>query len=623
MRIRHVLAAAVLAIVAMVPAAPAAAMSSEASTSLALRQAQGPIQAQGPTLGAGDFTFASFSADYYLGRDSGRNATLRTVERLVANFPQSDQNHGIERMLPLTYGEANLELQVVSVTDGNGRPVTYSRNDENGMATLRIGDADHFVHGTRTYVITYTSRNVVRSFADTKADEFYWNTNGTQWAQPFGSVTARIHLADGLAGQLTGNASCYAGASGSTDQCTITRDGDTFIASAKNVDAYQNLTFAIGFDTSAFVDPPLAKNGWLFTVAPWILLALLIGLALWVLWMRVFVWRSAPGRGIIVPEYGPPKGVYPALAAALIKRRKVAFPAEIVSFAVNKIVRIREFPSDPKWKRYELELLTTDTGVLLPREVQLLKNVFGKLTPGRKQRLDRTDRELGDRMSRSPLDARSDVRAKRLRVRPVSRVPAIVRWSLLLIAALAIALSWYAGHLAVESDLVSRTVIAAVVGGIVVFIFAGTPWVLSTKGTEIRDHLRGMRMYIRLAEADRIRVLQSVDAAERIDVTDRSAVIALYEKVLPYAMILRVDKTWLAALDQQYETSEPPDWYAGSNTGNLVGLAFLAGSVGSGNGFATTPSASSSGGSSGSYSGGSSGGGFSGGGGGGGGGGGW
>ena len=40
---------------------------------------------------------------------------------------------------------------------------------------------------------------------------------------------------------------------------------------------------------------------------------------------------------------------------------------------------------------------------------------------------------------------------------------------------------------------------------------------LTERGREIRDHLEGLRLYIRLAEADRLRVLQSPSGAMRVD----------------------------------------------------------------------------------------------------------
>lgn len=220
LRIRLAIASALLALTALAPGSPAAASTE-------------------------DFTFSSFDADYYLDRGGGGNATLRVVETLVAEFGDFDQNHGIERAIPTDYGEVALDPAVVAVTNADGAPVQYKRTDEYGFATLRIGDPDTWVHGTQTYLIEYTLRNVVRSFDDTAADEFYWDINGTGWGQ------------------------------------------------------------TIGFDQTTFVEPPLLRDHWGFTVVPWVLLALFAAALAWAFSLRLFIWRDARGRGIIVPHHAP------------------------------------------------------------------------------------------------------------------------------------------------------------------------------------------------------------------------------------------------------------------------------------------------------------------------------
>ena len=69
---------------------------------------------------------------------------------------------------------------------------------------------------------------VVLRYADTtEADEFYWDTVGTDHAQPFDRVTAKVHIAgDAAAGLLPGRAFCYSGPEGSTDRCELSGPAD-------------------------------------------------------------------------------------------------------------------------------------------------------------------------------------------------------------------------------------------------------------------------------------------------------------------------------------------------------------------------------------------------------------
>lgn len=586
----------------------------------------GPAAAAAIPASPDDFAFTSMTVDYHLGRDSGGNATLRTIETLAAVFPDFDQNHGIERAIPLTYGEVRLEVAIVSVTDAAGTPLTYSRDDDGGFAVLRIGDADRYVHGARTYRIEYTQRNVVRSFADTASDEFYWDVNGTGWAQSFGRVSATVHLEDGIAADLTGNLACYQGYDGSTDSCDgITRTGDTITASATDLGPYQNLTIAIGFDPGAFVDPPVLREQWPFAVLPWVLLGVTGAAFLFVLLLRILVWRDHRGRGIIIPEYTPPKNAYPMLAAAFLGRDRTALPAQIVSFAVNRILAIREYPERSKDARYELELLAGWPTVRDDEETSL-KALFGTLGVGQTVTLSGTDYALGDRLASRRTTVAQEVASRGWRARPVTAIPRIVRWVTFLVAVAAIVLWFVAVNLDAETNGVWLAPILCTIGWLVIAGLATPPAVMTAEGAGVRDYLYGIRDYLQLAEADRIRMLQAPGTAERIDVTDESAIVKLYEKLLPYAMIFGIEEGWIAELGRHYAQTGTPDWYSG--TDDLVRLSTFSNTVGA-TYFATTPpppSSSSSWGSSGgssSFSGGSSGGGSSGGGGGGGGGGGW
>ena len=145
---------------------------------------------------------------YYLDRDDAGHSTLRTVETFVALFPDFDQNKGLVRNIPSTYGgtdafdprRVDTQLHIVSVTDENGDPVYWETYDAgSGIYGMYIDD-DTYKHGRHTYVIEYTQQDVTRHFDDTGADEFYWDVNGTDWPQPFGTVSATVHLGDGLAG---------------------------------------------------------------------------------------------------------------------------------------------------------------------------------------------------------------------------------------------------------------------------------------------------------------------------------------------------------------------------------------------------------------------------------------
>lgn len=134
------------------------------------------------------------------------------------------------------------------------------------------------------------------------------------------------------------------------------------------------------------------------------------------------------------------------------------------------------------------------------------------------------------------------------------------------------------------------------------------------KGLEASRYMDGLKLYIEMAEKDRLKFLQSATGAE----VSPEGVVKLYEKLLPYAAVLGLEKSWMKELGKYYQMAEveTPDWY----TNELAAYSVLNAI----NRAATTVTYSStyqsSGGSSSSGFSGGGGGGFSGGGGGGGGG---
>ncbi len=571
-----------------------------------------------------DFHFDSMSVDYFLSRNADGSASLRTVETLVAEFPDYDQNHGIERAIPLRYDDVDLGLKIVSVTDAYGRSLNYSRSDDSGFAVLRIGDADRYVHGTQTYRIDYLQKNVVQHFSDTNADEFYWDINGTGWAQSFSAVKATLHLEGDLAADLNGDLSCYWGYYGDSNRCDISASGNAISSSVSDLSGYQTMTIAVGFKPHSFAEPPHLSDAWYYSILPLVLLCLTGAAFLFVLGLRIFVWRDAKSNAPIIARYSPPESVYPLLAAELLNKERTGLTAQIVGFATERILLIRQLQKPSGKGRYQLELLA---GWPTVRKVEehVLEALFKTLKVGALITLDRTNQSLGDRIYGLKQKLPSELVIKGLKATPDSKWPKRLRWGTFALAVIAIVDCFIMSGQVLDIDQVWLAAFLCPIGWIVVSVMATLPVVLTPKGREVVDHLRGVRLYLDLAETDRIRMLQAPGTAERIDVTDESAIIKLYERLLPYAVIFGIERKWLAELGNHYEATETPSWYDG--TGSVLAISTFASSM-NGVSFATTPppSSSSSGWSSSggsSYSGGSSGGGFSGGGGGGGGGGGW
>jgi uncharacterized membrane protein len=560
---------------------------------------------------ANNFTFSSFEADYYVNKDSEGRSTMTVKEQLVAEFPNFDQNHGIERAIPKDYDGHPVNLDVQSVTNGQGSSLNYTTYASGGNKVIRIGDADKYVYGQQTYRITYVMHDVTKHFET--GDELYWDTNGTDWQQPFGSVTARIHIPETLAADLDGRTACYAGLAGRNDtsSCTIattTANGETLIATSttRGLTSNENLTYVIGFKANtfaAYVKPPMPL--WQKILIP----ALLIAGIFWYLLIPIYVlikgfrrWtlsgRDSQGKGTIVPEYLPPKNTSTLLSGVILFDRMPtkAVSAAIIDLAVRHYIKIYEV----KKNEYELELVKS-TEDLLVEEQQVVLIIFGSPAPvGTRVKLkDKTSTykdvaDLGKTVYEKAIvkNFMADTRASQKKIN-------------------------VAGGVLLGLGLLTLNVLG-VIAGIVLLILGSSMPARTLSGVELKEYLLGLKEYMQMAEADRIKTLQSPQGASRtpIDTSDTTTLVKLYERLLPYAVLFGIEKDWAKQFAHLYVA--PPDWYSGyTPTFNAVYFASALSSFSSSSINTFSPPSSSS------SSGFSSGGGFSGGGGGGGGGGGW
>lgn len=574
-----------------------------------------------------DFTFDSFDADYVLSRQADGTATLMVVETIVARFPDFDQNRGIIRAIPDDYDGVPLNTSVVSVTDVDGTPVPYESAYSGGFVELALG-TDDFVRGVQTYVITYSQENVVRSFDDTASDEFYWDVNGTGWQQPFGQVGATVTLDPDVAEALTGNAACYVGAFGETERCMIQDAGGAFTATAADLGPGETLTVAIGFAPGTFLTPeptpppqPQEVPLWMHAISGGVGLASLGALAAAIA-SRVRAGTSAKSRGAIIAQYCEPEGIDIVQSAQLVGRPAAGIPAAVVRLAVRKNLRILAYAIDEGGAPYTLQYLSDDRADAL--DLSLLEALFGTdrvagaLTP-----YGEYDSALAVSLDALSTSAASSLEPQGFRRKPSGRgfgwLMLAAQWLLQALAFAAIVVS--AGLFLNVSPLAFVSLLIAFLAGFVAFGLAIRPMQLTEKGRAAKDFLDGLKLYLTVAEEARLRVLQSPQGAERIDVGDNLEVVKLYEKLLPWAVVWGVEDQWMRELEVRVAAADTtPDWFMGRNG---FEAALFSAAVRGMTTMTTAPSTSSwsGSGSGSSFSGGSFGGGFSGGGGGGGGGG--
>lgn len=316
--------------------------------------------------------------------------------------------------------------------------------------------------------------------------------------------------------------------------------------------------------------------------------------------------RDSPGRGVVVAEYEPPADVTPLTAAVLLSKPSKAAPAALLELAVRGAIRIEEVPGGSR-VRPKLRAVLVDSFLAGADGREFIDALFDEnAQPGaefafgeRNTAFAQTSENMRT-WAAAELDERGMYRAvPRGRRRPML-------WALILATAATIVM----GALALSAQVdpappVLMFIAGALLGAIGLLLLAHRP--VSPKGAETREQLAGLRLFIGWAEADRIRMLQSPETAERlpVDTTDAAAVLAIYEPLLPYAVVFGLAKPWAAQLAVYYESTSAPVWYAGAAAFNVSAFTSGVSSLSA----AATSSSSSSGGSTGGGSAGGGGGG--------------
>ena len=212
-----------------------------------------------------NFYFKDFTADYYLSRDNEGISHLRVVENLTAVFPDFKQNKGICRFIPFTNQDGvNLTVGTLNrsniklLRNGKSEPI-YSISKEEDFYKVCTGD-ENYVLGEQVYTFEYEFSRVVTDFSGYQ--ELYWDTNGNGWNQKFEVLTARVHFADDILGNITDKAWCYVGKYGESgqDKCEILKISDGFSFSAKDLMKNENLTFDIEILAGTFNVPAPKKS---------------------------------------------------------------------------------------------------------------------------------------------------------------------------------------------------------------------------------------------------------------------------------------------------------------------------------------------------------------------------
>lgn len=538
----------------------------------------------------------SFNSEIEINEDS----SIEVKETIVYNFG-SLERHGIYREIPYKYnargGNFKLRFSDISVKDEKGNNYNFATSKSGNNIRIKIGDADKYVTGIKTYVISYRIERALNYFQD--HDELYWNATGNEWEVPISSTQVKIKLPEGI-GKDDLQLKCYTGQLGSAEEyCTgeIIDDQTVLYKSDYSLAYYEGLTVVLGWSKGVTTEPSFKQKMLWVLFDNWYL-----GLPILVFLFSFLYWRmrgkDPKGRGTVIAHYEPPDNLTSAEIGTVYdnKADNKDITAMLIQLAINGYLKIKQYGKGKS--DYEFIRMKSEEGLKNEFEKKLFNAIFDS---GDKKKLSSMKNKFYKDMQEIKRDVYKEVTKKGY----YSRNPNRARFGLLFILSmLSLVGSFVLGGIATNFFLGA----AMFISGIIMFVFSMLMSQKTVKGAQTLEKIQGFKQFLEVTEKERLKFHNPPNMVPE-----------LFEKYLPYAMALGVENRWAENFRDIY--NQAPDWYEGYGTGtNMWSAVALTNSL---NSFSTNsqsvmvsaPSSTASGGGSG-FSGGGSGGGFGGGGGG-------
>lgn len=567
---------------------------------------------------------------YHVDIEVGEDNTFHITETLTYNFVQA--HHGMTRVIPLWHtrnredgSDSKIYAKVSNVKCSD--PIASTERDSKNY-TIQVGSADTYVHGEKTYTLSYDyamGKDPLRN-----ADELYFNIVGTEWECPIANISWEIHMpktfdATSL-GYSVGN---YAASGYDTDMLQSTVTDQTITGSyAGNLNAYEGITVRCTLPEGYFI--------YKINYMPYVLVALVVLLC------GILFWFTGKEDKVIpVISFEPPEGYNP-LDVAFVEKEAVSNTdmAALLIYLANKgYLRIEQTKGKDQFSMTKIKDYDGDNNI----EALYMEGLFKRGNTASTKSLAKGS--FYEDVAKCVTKENKKMKEKKfffptampkflyfIGACVVAGVYGILARSMPMTIAFA-ALCFVLGGLlspVVKEGLSNLDhkitpvvcVIIFVIAAVIFNAFAPKTWIAfvvcgiadtilalfmffgskrTKAGNQVYGQILGFKEFIKKAELDRLKMLVEENPS-------------YYYDIMPYAYVLGLSDQWIENFESMHMPE--PDWYSGIDP---FGDAVFYSMVRSANACATAPETSGGGSSGGGFSGG----GFSGGGSGGGGGGAW
>jgi uncharacterized membrane protein len=491
------------------------------------------------------------------------SSTIDVTENIGVHFIGGPW-HGLYRDIPVEYVTPlglnyTLFLSVKRVADGQGHALKYDTSRQRHYLRLKfyVPNADN-TH--QTIVIEYTVADGLKFFED--HDELYWNVTGDEWDVPIGDASATITLPTGTT-NIRAKAFTGAYQSRGTDAAVEIAGNGVDVHTTAPLAFHEGLTVAIAFDKGFVHEPTFAEKTILFFRSNWPLIVPVIAFfGMFWLWWKI---GRDPRLRPIVAQYEPPDKLTPAEVGTLVENSVTMrdLTATIVDLAVKGCLVIEEKKKEHMmglWSDkdyvFHLKKPASEWSTLRPHEQELLSGMFNDGAD-----TDVSLEDLHNTFYKNIPGIKDAIFGALISDGYYRQRPDSVRHTYLGAAAVIGVLGIWGGPI-VANNLGMASLGFIVAGILTAGIIAAFGWFMpahTITGARTLEGILGFEDFLAHVEADRFN--RTIKTPE------------MFEKFLPYAMALGVEKNWSKAFQNIY--TQPPSWYQGAYGPQFYPLMFV------------------------------------------------
>jgi uncharacterized membrane protein len=504
-----------------------------------------------------------FEAIYGIQQDG----IVNVLEKITYDFG-SNQKHGIFRDIPLTSNKGpDLGIKVNWVRDVTGKDYIYTTSNQNAIFEIKIGEANKTISGVHDYIINYDIVNAIRPFTD--HDEFYWNVTGNEWLIGIEKVGALVTFSTSSLDSISTD--CFTGTSGSTEKnCTIS---GTNFETTKSLGTGEGLTIVVGFPSGLVILPSTLPSGFQVkdtrdgldkNLISWIIYSAIFFMVFFFKIIRIkssfnrkpkpVVPRELKGKPVVV-QYQPPENLPPIEIGTISDRRvdPTDISATIIDLAIRGYLKIKysikEIPFWPDKKDYEFTKLKSGDDLVNFSDKGVLDFIFFygdniKLSDLKKYARESPesfeDKYKGIKMTTEINLRKNGYFEEKNNLKKYG--------SVLIYGILGIITFIIAGNLlSFSSSLITPITIISFIM-VMGYVFSFEKEKLTSKGLDTMAMILGFQEFLQLTEKDKLNLLNAPELKPE-----------LFEKFLPYAMVLGVEEKWAKQFEGIYNNT--PYWF--------------------------------------------------------------